>query len=456
MANVRIVYPPLPKNTGSGYWLNLWNIWAARKKLLRSDRSIEWRHQFEARYGAPTANRSTPFSHLLEPPADETFRFLILADTGEGDHSQYALLPVIRGLKPNFMIINGDIAYPAGEEEHYRIGFFEPYRDLRIPVWAVPGNHEYYSKHRGAEFHEVFCTGIRDAAWEAHALKHAVHQPGSYWELKQPDPSHKLVVLGLDSTMKGNLDGKKVGAFARAFGRRGKPSDAEQHQWLDWRLQLADAEKRAVIVLFHIPALTRGRHESKVHLGAVHRILAAHPSVRLIVCGHVHNFQLYRPDAFRDYLIELHKRHPAGDMHYLVSGGGGAFLTSTEFGRGTYGVAERYPTEEQWREYAFWGRRVIDRKSFLRGFLGRVTAQFNESLYADADIGRYLSLLVVDVSPDKTTVTPAFMDSLPALFEGEPPGTEIRVADPQVAVDEQVLKDRCLRHDLKITIERPA
>lgn len=46
-------------------------------------------------------------------------------------------------------------------------------------------------------------------------------------------------------------------------------------------------------------------------------------------------------DAFRDYLIELHQRHPAGDLHYLVSGGGGAFLTSTEFGRGTYQVAER-------------------------------------------------------------------------------------------------------------------
>ena len=69
----------------------------------------------------------------------------ILGDTGEGDTSQYALLPLLHAANPDLIIINGDVAYPAGELDDFVEGFFRPYTGFGIPIWATAGNHEYYS-----------------------------------------------------------------------------------------------------------------------------------------------------------------------------------------------------------------------------------------------------------------------------------------------------------------------
>jgi len=110
----------------------------------------------EARYPDRSPDRSAPFSTLVGSPLPASFRFLILGDTGEGDYSQYGTLPMIRAMRPSFVLINGDVAYPAGRNEDFERGFFTPYRGLNVPIWATPGNHEYYSTLKGAEFFGLF------------------------------------------------------------------------------------------------------------------------------------------------------------------------------------------------------------------------------------------------------------------------------------------------------------
>lgn len=433
-----------------GYWLRWRNVWGARRKFLRFDGSNEWRHAFSQGRPADPPNRSVRFSKLLGKRANDGFRFLILGDTGEGDRSQYGLLPLIRALEPDFMIINGDVAYPAGRDEDFLQGFFRPYQDLGVPVWAVPGNHEYYSRHRGREFYETFCTEARAADWARHGLP-LQPQPGTFWELSEAESGVPLIVIGVDTGHSANLDGK--GARHHA--------DWRQHQWLDARLSRADrmvlpGEGRtamSVIVLFHIPSLSNQQHhKKKTHLQTLHRIIASHPSVSLVMCGHEHNLQYYSPARFGEYLEREYGVRPPrqGSPHYIVSGGGGAFLHATAFRKDAYPADEVFPAAAQWSQYVNFLGKAANRTGQSKKLIGRIAGWFNQAAQTDADAARYLSLILVTVTRDSVKVTPACMENLQDLYPGE--GPPVRVDDPSQTVDADALKnalERCRSLDLR-------
>jgi hypothetical protein len=432
-----------PKAAGSyrgpGYWLKPANLLASRNKFLRVDNSNRWRYAFHR--GVPVNQvRSAPFSDLTGRVAGAAradgllFRFIILADTGEGDRSQYALLPAIYGLAPDFMIINGDVAYPAGRDEDYLYGFFQPYAGLDIPVWAVPGNHEYYSKNAGEEFFEVFCTRKREVEWQRHGLT-LVPQPGTYWALNEPGGLPNLVVIGVDTGHSGNLDGwKRSGIF-----RRGRTShadgDTEQHSWLETRLADADRQDAAAIVLFHIPALVDGKLDKHVHLEALHRILVSHPSVQLVVCGHIHNFQDYHRPTFQQFVNNQYRQPPRANPHYYVSGAGGAFLGSTDFPNTPYAPASTFPDRDAWRRYASRPRQIAGKIGLDDLVVSRIAERVNRDALSDEDPTEYFSFVVVDVGPQSALVRPFFVEKLAEFYKGRPKGSVIELADRSFALD---------------------
>jgi hypothetical protein len=126
--------------------------------------------------------------------------FVVIGDTGEGDVSQYATLAVLErfGHDTDFMVICSDVIYPAGEVEEYEFKSFHPYRKYLGPIYALPGNHDWYDDLRGFMFH--FCGRdeapkrkegslrgrLRDALWRrqekppaATAVAHALDASGS-------------------------------------------------------------------------------------------------------------------------------------------------------------------------------------------------------------------------------------------------------------------------------------
>lgn len=411
-----IVFPAPARDRGPGFWLNPANLIASRRKL-RADHSNEWRYAFEAEH-PPSVARSTPFEDLLAGRDAAAFSFAILGDTGEGDRSQYALVPLLRALAPDFLLINGDVAYPAGEFDDFLAGLFRPYNGLNVPIWATAGNHEYYSKGNGRVFYDLFCSRKHAATWTEHGLRH-VPMPGMYWELRDPARRTPLVVIGLDSGTKGNLD-----------GRDGKRPDVRQHEWLDWRLRLADERGDKVMVLFHIPGLVSGAHEAKVYIGEVHRILARHRSVRAVVCGHIHNHQVYDPATFADYTVRAHGALPPAHTppHYVVSGNGGATLDGTTFGNGGYPCAAVYPSSQQWRDHAGAVTRAMN-----RGFRGWVLTRLAGKIAAvlDVDPPNLVSFLHVTVQAGgQVDVAHVFVDDLPTLFDPALGDQPVRVDAP--------------------------
>ncbi|GEM_PF-1846841 len=448
---VDLRYPEFAKDRGPGYWLRWGNIVAARRKIFRPDFSNQWRYMFG---DPPTPDRSVAFSRLLEPDRlrPDGFRFLILGDTGEGDASQYGLVPLLRALKPDFMIINGDVAYPAGRtsanhgSDDYVCGLFQPYRDFNCPIWAVPGNHEYYGEGRGREFHDVFCSQTYAGRWENYGLRF-VPQPAMFWELRDPERRNDLVVIGIDSGQAANLDGTSKKWWQ--IWKKTHPGDPQQHDWLAERLGRAQRDGHSVIIMFHIPALVREQHDGKTHLTTLHQIIGSHSCVKLVVCGHEHNYQHYSPAIFERYLQDVHQAHGANpDLRYIVSGGGGAYLTTTAFKSGRYASDCLYPTLDQWKELSRIGRKTVDALGLSKTAVARGVSLIEDAALTDADQAQFLSFLLVTVDrrgpKTVTTVTPVFMDDVQKMYAHLPDNTVVDVTDRNPRVDPAAI-NACLQ-----------
>jgi len=76
------------------------------------------------------------------------FSFLVIGDPGEGDASQYSLasryLKLGQSDDVKFLVISSDVIYPAGAIEDYEAKFYLPFQGFAKPVYAIPGNHDWF------------------------------------------------------------------------------------------------------------------------------------------------------------------------------------------------------------------------------------------------------------------------------------------------------------------------
>ena len=92
----------------------------------------------------------------LEPPGvggDEDFRFIVIADTGDGGAAQHALRDqyIALGHRPDvtFLVVSSDVIYPDGAMRDYEARFYLPFKGFEKPIYAVPGNHDWYDANEG-------------------------------------------------------------------------------------------------------------------------------------------------------------------------------------------------------------------------------------------------------------------------------------------------------------------
>ena len=213
------------------------------------------------------------------------FNFLVFGDSGTGSEEQFALIRQMQDEPADLVLHTGDIVYPAGSLENYRLRYLEYYRILmrRTPFYPTPGNHDY--------------------AWDGGAAYRSIH--------------------AFPSSRVGESDLGRYYSFDRGevhfVSLDSNDCSAGMLEWL--ARDLAATDRRWKIAYFHHPPYSTGLHRHDAASAAMRE--AAVPilergGVQLVFNGHDHNYQRTHP---------LRSGEPAdGGIVFVTTGGGGAGL----------------------------------------------------------------------------------------------------------------------------------
>lgn len=157
-------YAPIGRPSPRFSWLSPLTLWHSRNNVLASltgDPTENARRAWVAAQRLSLADRGEPKvvvdDFMLERPELRDYSFMLLGDTGEGDVSQYAVVPAFLSASKDteFAMIASDVVYPAGDVNQYVGKFFVPYAPYPQPIYAVPGNHDWLDGLTG--FMRHFC-----------------------------------------------------------------------------------------------------------------------------------------------------------------------------------------------------------------------------------------------------------------------------------------------------------
>ena len=303
-------------------WLNPTPLWRSRNDRLAralgdptNDRRRAWIEQLSL---------SGPDDLVIQRgPPDASAAFLVMGDTGEGDESQQAVVRALASQAPgtDFLFICSDVIYPAGGIEEYGSKFFEPYAEYPRPIYAIPGNHDWYDDCDG--FMRWLCGAtqapakpklrlapgelLRRALWRRAprpdpdtvarlaGLRPPTDQPAPYFAID----TGPLLLVGIDTGITGEID-------------------ADQAAWLS----SVSASKQPKILLTGKPIYVNGKYRPGKIEGSSETVdgIVTAPANNYIAAigGDIHNYQRYPV-----------KLENGRTILYLVSGGGGAFMHAT-------------------------------------------------------------------------------------------------------------------------------
>ncbi|ASN27894.1 metallophosphoesterase [Streptomyces pluripotens] len=364
----------MPDHVEKLSWLNPKTLWAARNGVLASwfgDPTGRTRSRWVAQRQAAGA----PADKVLRHEVPGSFSFLVVGDTGEGDDSQYAVVPGLlrAGQDTEFAVIASDVIYPVGSTDDYGNKFFRPYRDYPAPIYAIPGNHDWY-EDLGA-FMRVFCADAPPLppeprprpltrAWWRTTLWHRPRpadeqqfaadralrcapaqqavQPGPYWAID----AGPIRIVGIDTGLLGTID-------------------AEQGAWLR---QVSTGPKPKILITGSPLYVDGEHHPCAIEGGGTVDDIVRTPEHHYVAAigGDIHNYQRYPIDV--DGRV----------IQYVVAGGGGAFMHATHTipRVSVGGVTERefrcYPLRGD--SLAFYSR-LYGRRLRLRRFFALTEAE---------------------------------------------------------------------------------
>ena len=268
---------------------------------------------------------------------DETGAFWIdyIADMGDGFEPTYTMAYLlaqdsldVRGAgrlrHGEILIMGGDQCYPQATREEYKKRLLQPFNwafTVHNPdrkLFAIPGNHDWYDGLNA--FDSLFCSS-RDklsnakgnviGGWQC-------QQHRSYWALRLP---YNWWIWGADIQFSKYLDSSQVNYF-EARGRADGPEGQPDH-----------LPGRAVLDAGRPAGPGRGGELLQDHH---HRPQARGARVVAVIAGDWHNYNRY-------YAHEL-------DVHFITSGGGGAFLHPTHVLKNAISV--RWPERQDEAETA--------------------------------------------------------------------------------------------------------
>jgi uncharacterized membrane protein HdeD (DUF308 family) len=366
----------------------VWDRWAeARTDMWREKMIAAVRAQYQ---DMPDAQLFTVEPEDVASRGD--FSFLVLGDTGEGGAAQHSLRDqyLFLGQRPDvkFLVISSDVIYPEGAMLDYEPNFYLPFKGFTKPIYAIPGNHDWYDAL------EAFAANFLEPG-AARATMHARMEADHGWTTTTPRHIEaKIAEAARLRREYGVSTGWQRGPFFEVQSERFaliavdtgvlRRVDTDQWAWLNAALERSRG-KFILVILGH-PLYAGGRYQGGTeeaaagewvgsgntievvghHLGtepasfaAIHRLLREH-QVAVVMAGDTHYFEHYREpyDA-------------AGTprtMYHFVNGGGGAYMS--------IGTPLDWPKQPALADCAYYPR-----KDFLIAKLDYETPAWKEPLW---------------------------------------------------------------------------
>ncbi|HEU4449513.1 MAG TPA: hypothetical protein VFR63_05990 [Gaiellaceae bacterium] len=307
-------------------WINPKPLWESR-----NDRIARWigdsTDDERVRWVEAQRRKGVDPTFVVSTFADrDELSFFLLGDPGEGDDSQYHVLGPLNACSEGiaFTYVVSDVIYPAGDVRDYWDKFFWPYQKLPGPIYAIPGNHDWYDGLHG--FMIQLCDADPDLRPPAHLGKNRLKRAflDLTWrepseakqeeleEMRQlrPDPSNQpapyfalelkeLLLVGIDTGIRGCIDAEQ-GAWLREVSQRPKDKIL-----LTGKPLVVDAERRTILV--------SGTDDTVNAIvdDPAHRYIA-------VVGGDIHNYQRYSVRQPDDRVVQ-----------HIVTGAAGAYTKAT-------------------------------------------------------------------------------------------------------------------------------
>lgn len=289
-----------------------------------SSRAEVWR---EAMISA-TGEKVSADAFRLHPKGmnDTTdFSFVVIGDPGEGDPSQHILkdqiLTVSNKKDVKFVVISSDIVYPSGAMKDYERKFFLPFKGVTKPIYAIPGNHDWYDALDAfvATFYTPeaarlaiearMTSDLKFTATTDNAVKRLINQV-SFLKKEYQMP------VGYQNAPFFQVSNDYFVFLTIDTGVLRRVDDTQ----LAWIKSVLDASKgKFVMALLGHPFYAIGEYQGDMNpdFKALHDLLRSY-KVPLIMAGDTHDLEYYK---------EMPQNNDGHIMHHFVNGGGGAYLS---------------------------------------------------------------------------------------------------------------------------------
>ncbi len=320
----------------------IWNSWAAA-------RTDTWREAMALAVLKEEQAQEPSKLFAVQPPGitpGKDYSFIVIGDTGEGDASQHVLrsqyLDVARRDDVKFVVISSDVIYPTGAMKDYEARFWLPFMGTTKPVYAIPGNHDWYDALEG--FNATF---IEPASARA-AMKARIevdHRLTTTTEKHIDDLIMEATRLGKEYRVPVQkqkapyfqFQTENFALFAIDTGVV-KRLDAAQMIWLKRGLEAAK-DKTKMALLGH-PLYAGGEYMAaeKPEFQELHQLLRQH-NVAVVMGGDTHDLEYYAEPV----------EGTNSPMHHFVNGGGGAYLS--------FGTSLAWPEKVPAAEWAYYPAR---------------------------------------------------------------------------------------------------
>jgi 3',5'-cyclic AMP phosphodiesterase CpdA len=221
-----------------------------------------------------------------------------------------------------FVVISSDVVYPTGAMKDYESRFWLPFKGVMKPVYAIPGNHDWYDALEG-----FVATFFKPDAARL-AMRARIAADGGVSSTTDARIEEFIRRAGFLRRQYGVATGAQDGpffqvqtpSFALIAVDTGvlRAIDREQMTWLRAALE-ASRGKMVMAILGH-PIFAGGHDVARgsPEFMEVRDLLRAH-GVRVVMAGDTHDLEYYEEQA----------TGASGPfiVHHWVNGGGGAYLS---------------------------------------------------------------------------------------------------------------------------------